>query len=201
MTRPYLGFCSRSPATPLLGLRPRLRGVKTRNPSPGLPHPPLSRREKGGALPPEAARVPRPSAGRDALALTPASSRAPARAAWASDSSSSITVTHPSLSFCFGLPLARPCGAVRVRLRRVRPMSGCTRRRYVLSRPSAFSSPLAGRRVTQWRSRSHPAGRPQQRLGVGFIQLEDTIVRNDELNAGHHVDMRAAFRRLHPHPL
>ena len=43
--------------------------------------------------------------------------------------------------------------------------------------------------------------RPQQRLGVGFVQFEDAIVRNDKLNAGHHLEMRATFRRLHPHPL
>ena len=55
--------------------------------------------------------------------------------------------------------------------------------------------------VGSWRSRPHPAGRPQQRLGVGLVQLEDTIGRNDKMGAGQCLDMRDAVRRLHPRHL
>src|SRR5208337_3983663 len=41
----------------------------------------------------------------------------------------------------------------------------------------------------------------QQRLGVGLVQLEDTIGRNDQGSAGQCLYMRDAFRRLQPRHL
>ena len=68
-------------------------------------------------------------------------------------------------------------------------------------RPAGKVVPRRRRPATHPRSRPRPAGRRQQRLCVGLVQLEDAIVGNDKMGAGQNVDMRDAFRRLQPRPL